>query len=105
MWEVFTNNYGKLQNILPVKNLCGHLVSERIINFEEEQIIQQTVGQTQAASIVLRKVANSLQAGQTTSFDKLLSIMKDYGGLACEELADQIRRELSRSENGKVIEV
>ena len=105
MLEVFTNHYSKLQNILPIKSLCGDLVCERIINFEEEQIIQQTVGQTQAASIVLRKIANSLQAGQTTSFDKLLSIMKDYGDLACKELANQIRGELSRNTTGMVIEL
>ena len=93
MLEVFTNHYGKLQYILPVKNLSGHFISERIINFDEEQIIQQTVGQSQAASIVLRKIANSLQAGQTGSFDKLLNIMKDHGGLSCEELANQMRGE------------
>ena len=102
MLEVFTNHYGKLQNILPVKNLSGHFVSERIINFEEEQIIQQTVGQSQAASIVLRKIANSLQVGQKRSFVKLLIIMKDHGGLSCEELANQMRGELSENTTGTV---
>ena len=102
MLEVFTNHYSKLQNILLVKNLSGHFVSERIINFEEEQIIQQTVGQSQAASIVLSKIANSLQAGQTRSFVKLLIIMKDYGGLSCEELANQMRGELSENTTGTV---
>ena len=101
MLEAFTNHYSKLQNILPVKNLSGHFISERIINFEEEQIIQ-TVGQSQAATIVLRKIANSLQAGQTGSFDKLLNIMKDYGGLCCEELANQMRGELSENTTGRV---
>ena len=71
MLEVFTDHYSKLQNILPVKNLSSHLVSERIINFDEEQIIQQTVVHSQAAAIVLRKIANSLRAGSTRSFDKL----------------------------------
>ena len=100
MLEVFTTHYSKLQNILPIKNLSGHFVSERIINFEEEQIIQQTVVQSQAASIVLRKIANSLKAGHTISFDKLLIIMKDCGGLCCEELANQIRGELSENTTG-----
>ena len=102
MLEVFTNHYSKLQNILLVKNLSGHFVSERIISFEEEQIIQQTVGQSQAASIVLRKIANSLRAGQTRSFVKLLIIMKDYGGLSCEELANQMRGELPENTTGTV---
>lgn len=100
MLEVFTNHYGKLQKVLPTKTLSGYFVSERIISFEEEQIIQQTAGQTQAASLVLRKVASSLQAGQTIIFDKLLSIMKNHGGLSCEELANQIRGELSKNTTG-----
>ena len=95
--EIFINNYSKLQIIVPVKNLSGHLITERIINFEEEQNIHQAVGQSQAASIVLRKIANSLQAGQTKSFDKLLLIMREHGGLSCEELANQIRAELSEN--------
>ena len=99
---MFINHYGKLQNILPVKNLSGHFISERVINFEEEQIIQQTVVQSQAASVVLRKIANSLQAGQTESFDKLLTIMKGHGGLSCEELAHKMKEELSENTNGTV---
>ena len=92
--EIFINNYSKMQIILPVKSLLGYLVTDRIINFEEEEIIRQTVVQSQAASIVLRKIANSLQAGQTKSFDKLLIIMREHGGLSCKELANQIKDEL-----------
>ena len=99
---MFTNYYGKLQNILPVKSLSGHFISERIINFEEEQMIQQAIVQSQAASIVLRKIANSLQAGHTRSFNKLLIIMKDHGGLTCEELANQIVGELSENTTGRI---
>ena len=101
---MFHNHYSKLQNILPVKKLSGCFVTERVINFEEEQIIQETVGQTQAASIVLRKIANSLQAGQTRSFDKLLMIMEHHGSssCSCEELANQMRGELSKNTSGTV---
>ena len=92
--EIFINNYSKMQIILPVKSLLGHLVTDRIINFEEEETIRQTVVQSQAASIVLKKIANSLQTGQTKSFDKLLIIMREHGGLSCKELANQIKDEL-----------
>ena len=97
MLEVFTNHYGKLQNILLVQNLSGYFVASRIITFDEENTIQQTVGQIQAATIVLRKIANSLQAGQTDSFVQLLKIMKNHGGLSCEQLADQINAESSEN--------
>ena len=99
---VLVNHYGKLQNSLPVKNLSGHFVTERIINFDEEQVIQETVGQTQAASIVLRKIGHSLRAGETESFEKLLMIMRDHGGLSCEKLANQMREELSENTSGTV---
>lgn len=103
---MFTNYYGRLQIILPVKSLSGHLVSERIINFEEEQTIQQTVGKTKVvASMILRKILKSLQDDQTNSFDKLLIIMKNYGGLSCEELVDQMSKELAEYANGMVHKV
>lgn len=100
--EIFTKHYRKLQIVVPVKSLCGHFVSERIINFEEEQIIQQTVTQSQAASIVLKKIRKSLQAGQTKSFDTFLIILKEHGGLSCEELANQMIGDLSVNPSGNL---
>ena len=75
--------------------MSGYFVASRIITFDEEHIIQQTAGQNEVASIVLRKIANSLQAGQTDSFKELLKIMENHGGLCCGKLADQIKAELS----------
>lgn len=102
MLEVFTDHYGKLQSSTS-KNLSGHFVTERIIDIEEDLSIQQkaqTVGQSQAAaSIVLNKIENSLKAGQTSSFNNLLIIMEKYGGLACEELAKEMRGKLSIAHN------
>ena len=62
MLEVFTNHYATLAQILPVKTLSPHFISEGIISFEEEQIIQQTAVQSQAAIVILRKIGTSLQA-------------------------------------------
>jgi len=50
-------------------------VSKRIITFEEEEEIQQVSVRSEAASIVLRKIAGGLNAGFTGSFEKLLSNM------------------------------
>ena len=50
-------------------------MSERIITFEEEEEIQQVSVRSEAASIVLRKIAGGLNAGFTGSFEKLLSNM------------------------------
>ena len=100
--EVYTNYYSKLQNILPVKNISSHLVTERIINFKEEQEIQKTAVQSTAALIVLQKIASALEARQTESFYKLLIIMKNHGELCCVQLANQIRGELSENTAGRV---
>ena len=102
MLEVFIDHYAQLQDVLSVRDLSGHLISQRLINFEEEEIIQQAVRQSQAASIVLKKIADSLRVGHTISFDKLLMIMEDHGNMACNELANQMRRKLSEKSSGTV---
>ena len=100
--KVYTDNYNKLKNILPAKNLSGHLITERVITFEDEKRILH-VQSKEAASIVLEKITSSLEAGRTKSFYKLLDIMKDHGGeLSCVELANQIRGELSGNTTSRV---
>ncbi|XP_065914951.1 uncharacterized protein [Dysidea avara] len=100
--KVFTTNYSKLTNVLPIRSLTSYFVAEKIIRFEDEQVIQQTVRQSEAVSVVLRKVAGSLEAGQTKSFDKLVTIMELYGGISCEELANRLRRELLQNNTTEV---
>ena len=49
-------------DVLPIKSLTQYFVKNEIINFDEEEIIQQTVGRSEAARIVLRKIGGSLKA-------------------------------------------
>ena len=51
--------------------------------------------ESQAAAIVLWKLASSLQSGQNIFHKLLLIIMSDHGGLCCKELANQMREELT----------
>ena len=90
--EVFTDYYSKLISVLPIKTFTGHLVSKRIISFEEEEEISQTP--LQPSRLVLKKIANSLQAGLAYSFDELLLIMEQYGNISCVELASEIKLKL-----------
>jgi len=69
-------------------------VSERIITFEEEEEIHQVSVRSEAACIVLRKIASGLKAGCTGSFKKLLFIMEQYGDICCVELANEIKLKL-----------
>ena len=99
---MFRKHYSSLTSILPVKRLTSHFVSENVISFEEEDAILQTVEQSQAACKLLKNIRSSLEAGQTSSLDKLLCIMEQHGGLSCVELAKQMKDKLSRRSSGKV---
>ena len=92
--EVFTKHYASLINVLPIKNLSKYFVSEGIISFEDDEAIQQARGQSEASSLVLRKIATSLKIGQAKSFDTFLSIMERHGNMATDELANQMRGQL-----------
>ena len=81
-------------SVLPIKTLTSHLVTKRIISFEEEEEIRQAPLQSQSTHLVLKKIASSLQAGLAYSFDELLIIMEQYGNISCVELANEMRLKL-----------
>ena len=95
--KVFTDYYSKLMSVLPIKTLTSHLVSKRIISFEEEEEIEQAPLRLQSTRLVLKKIASSLQAGLAYNFDELLLIMEQYGNISCVELATEIRLKLLES--------
>ena len=101
--KVFTKNYAKLVDILPVKSLVHHFVNDEIIDFDEEETIMQTTVRSEAARILLRKIAGSLKAQLTTSFDRLLSIMEQHGGASCAELVNKMRQDLPQDITGNYI--
>jgi len=94
---VLTKHYASLINVLPIKHLSKYFVSEGIISFEDDETIQQTSGKSEAASLVLRKIATSLKIGQTKSFDTFLSIVEQHGNLATGELANKMRGQLMKN--------
>ena len=93
--EVFTNYYSKLMRIiLPIRILTSHLVTKRIISFDEEEEIIQAPLESESTRIVLKKIANFLQAGFANSFDELLLTMEQYGNISCVELANEMKLKL-----------
>ena len=99
--EVFTNNYYKLAH-LNFKALGPHLVTARVINHEDDYIIQQTIEPSKVAAHVLEIISASLQGGTDAMFDKFLSVLENHNDLFCTPLAEEMRRELSMSATGKV---
>ena len=100
--EVFTKNYARLVDVLPIKSLTPHFIKDEVINFDDEETMQ-TAGRSEAAGIILRKIGGSLKAHLTTSFDKLLSIMEQYGGAPCMELVNEMRQDLPQDITGNYI--
>ncbi|XP_065895596.1 uncharacterized protein [Dysidea avara] len=100
--EVFTKYYASLSSVLPIKSITSHFISAGVISFEDEEVIQQMSSSLARSTLVLRKIASSLQAGQTKSFDKLLFIMEEHGGMPCDDLANQMRVELVQDMAGRI---
>ena len=103
--EVFTKYYSSLTSVLPIKSITSHLISAEMISFEDEEVIQQMTRSSEGSFLVLKKIASSLKVGQTKSFDKLLLIMEEHGGMSCNELANQMRGELTQNTTGILIKL
>jgi len=59
--------------------------------------MQQSNRQSEASSLVLRKIAASLKIGQTKSFDTFVSIIEQHGNIASGELVNQIKTQLMQN--------
>ena len=100
--EVFTAYYRKL-TLLNFKALHPHLVTAKIINHEDSQIIQHTVEPSKIAALVLDKVSTALQVGVEDVFDDFLLILENCDDIVCIKLAEQMRKDLSNSTNGTAL--
>ena len=85
--DVFIQYYSKLTNILKIRSLVDHFISESIIDVEEKQSI--------SIDSLLSTIASHLKSGINATFYKLLDIMATYGDLATQDLAKSIKNKLS----------
>ena len=97
---MFTDYYSKLIR-LNFKALCPHLVTAEIISIEDNQIVQNTVEPSRAASYVLEKVDSSLKIGVDDVFDRFLSTLENCDNLAYRKLAKQMKEDLLKITIGK----
>ena len=98
---MFTDYYDRLVN-LNFEGFRPKLVAARIISHEENQIIQRTIEPSRVASIVLDNIVRSLRAGVTLKFDKFLTILQNDEDVCCNDIANQMRGELSENTSGTV---
>ena len=93
--EVLSTHYSKLCNTLTdIENLLPHFVDEDIIKFQDLEEINAIVPSTKKVQRLMVHISGPLRAGNTEVFYIMLRIMEEYGHLATQQLADQIRRSL-----------
>ena len=97
--EVFTAYYYKL-TLLNFEALRPHLVTAKIINHEENQIVRYTFESYKLANCVLEKIFISLGVGVSDVFDEFLLVLENCDDIVCIKLAEQMRRDLLSSTNG-----
>lgn len=96
MLQVLNACYYKLSN-LKYKEVCPKLIAARIITHRDEQIIMQTKIDSEVAQIILDKIASSLSTGVPLLFEAFLEILEQDHDLCFNELADEMRKELSNN--------
>ena len=94
--EVLTKYYPKLCSTLTdVGNLLPHFVQEKIITKNDDlEKINAIVTSTEKVQKLMVHISGPLEAGNTKVFYIMLRIMEEYGHLATQQLAHQIRRSL-----------
>ena len=101
MLKVLIDNYTKLTH-LNFRAFCHDLVTARIITTRDNQNIQRTIDDYEVAALVLDKIDRSLKAGITVLFERFLTILEDVDDFCCNDLANQMRGELSENTTGTV---
>ena len=76
------------------------MVTARIIHLDDGSKVLDTA---YPYAIILDEISRSLKMNIATKFDEFLSIMKNHGDLFSEELAEQMKRDLLKTNAGSYI--
>jgi len=101
-YKIFLHYYGKLAQTLPITTLCHHFVTKNVITASEVEEIHALPTSSRKAIYILRKISDSLKAGQTNTFDLFLSVIKDHGNVDSIQLVSLIKKEIG-SAAGKLV--
>ena len=96
---MFIQYYSKLTSILQV-DLTPHFVTAKIITLSDEDEITKasTTSHKAAMKMLLKPISSSLETGYTTSFYKILGIMRQHGNDAAQHLSGEILDEIGSPE-------
>ena len=95
---VFNKNCSKLCDILTdIENLLPHFVDENVIKFGDLEEINTVVPSTKKHKVqkLMVHISGPLEGGNTEVFYIMLRIMEEYGHLATQQLAKEMRTSLA----------
>ena len=96
-YQQFIGHYSKLCDTLTdVNNLLPYFVQEKIISVSDHQEIIAIVPLKGKVQKLMEYIAGPLQHGDVEGFLIMLDIMENHGNKATQQLAEQIKREISK---------
>ena len=104
VYKIFLHYYGKLASTLPVTILCHHLVTKKVITASEVEEIHALPTSSRKAVYILRKISDSLVAGQTNTFNVFLSVIEEHGNVDSIHLVSCIKKDI-KSATGKLVTI
>ena len=95
---VFKETYASLCNtITDINELLKYFVTEKVINFDQQQEITACVTKPERVTKLLAIIAGPLEAEDSKGFYIMLQIMKTYGMKATQCLADNIIEKVDKT--------
>ena len=95
-YEEFIKRYSELCNTkTDVDTLLPHFVQENIINPNNQQEINMIVALDRKVQKLMTYILGPLEAGNTEVFYTMLRIMEEHGNQTTQNLAGEIRKDLS----------
>ena len=101
--DIFTKNYSALCDTLTdIDNLLKRFVSAEVIKPGDLEKINAVVTKSKKVEELLSHIYGPLEAGDTKGFQKMLTIMEEYGSQSTKDLAVKMKSEL-RTFDSKVL--
>jgi len=95
VFKVAMDNYEQLVNVIPVEEVLRKLLTKRVINFSDKQIIMSEKSDVNRAECLVDKyIIPRLSTGEDVPFLDLLDAMRESG--KCDKLVKKIYEELGR---------
>ena len=102
-YKMFTDYYGKLVDSIPAAELSHYFVSDKIISLTDYEEIIQSPSPQKAARVLLDRVGEELQNGNSAALNKLLLTIEHHGIGAAKALSSELKNQLPISSCGELV--